>query len=157
MAVVYDARDVARWFVAWANGFDEGAVTNLKLQKLLYYAQGTTLARTGGPLFRQQIEAWAHGPVVADVYHVYKKFGAGDITLDDEIDWSVTDDATDELLASVWRTYGGFSAWRLREMTHAEAPWKSTFDPDRMNAVISQDVIREFFAELQGSSAGSRG
>lgn len=150
MTKTYDARDIARWFVAWAADFDEGAVTNLKLQKLLYYAQGTALATWGRPLFSQPVEAWMHGPVVCDVYHEYKSFGTNGIELDpdDEMDWSITDAETNDLLASVWRTYGGYSAWRLREMTHAEDPWKSTYHEGERSSVIDLAVIREYFEGL---------
>ena len=48
---------------------EEPDISNLKLLKLLYYAQGTFLALYGRPLFNESIEAWLHGPVVPDVYH----------------------------------------------------------------------------------------
>lgn len=149
----HDARDIARWFIAWSDGFDEAGLSNLKLQKLLYYSQGHALAKWGRPLFTQQIEAWAHGPVVADVYHQYKDFGKNPLEIDGEIDWAVTDDATDALLASVWRTYGEFSAWRLREMTHAETPWKATFDPEVRNELISHDLLKKHFSGLYPASS----
>ena len=52
-------------------------ISNLKLQKLLYYCQGTYLAIKGTPLFEHPIEAWEHGPVVPEVYHQYKEHGSG--------------------------------------------------------------------------------
>ena len=67
--------DVAQFMILAAG--DESDMTNMKLNKLLYYAQGIHLARTGHPLFRDQIEAWQHGPVVPSVYQQYKEFGAG--------------------------------------------------------------------------------
>ncbi len=153
MPRTHDACDIARWLVAWASDFDEGVVSNLKLQKLLYYAQGNALARWGRPLFRQQIEAWTHGPVVADVYHQYKGFGTGPIVPEVDMDWSITDSTTDSLLASVWRTYGGFSAWKLREMTHSESPWRDTFVEGERHKVIDQDVIRRHFERLTAEQA----
>jgi hypothetical protein len=58
----YPAMTIAKWFVAWAEAGDADAdLSNLKLQKLLYYAQGHYLARTGTPLFPETIEA---GPTV---------------------------------------------------------------------------------------------
>ena len=59
----FRAREIAEWFLAWAEDI-EADISNLKLQKLLYYAQGHYLARTGVPLFDDVIQAWAHGPVV---------------------------------------------------------------------------------------------
>lgn len=141
----YAARTIANWFLAWAEGFDEAPVSNLKLQKLLYYAQGVYLARYHAPLIREPIEAWSHGPVVSSVYHHFKSAGAGALEADDEFKWSEVDDKTSELLASVWNTFGGYSAWKLREMTHRESPWVEAFDADLRSNVIPNPNIERFF------------
>lgn len=49
-------------------------ITHLKLQKLVYYAQGLYLAYFNKPLFTQSVEAWRHGPVVNDLYHIFKPY-----------------------------------------------------------------------------------
>ena len=66
------AMDVARQFVrlAWEDEELEG-LTHLRLQKLLYYAQGWHLAAFGRALFAGHIEAWKHGPVVQEVYPTF--------------------------------------------------------------------------------------
>jgi uncharacterized phage-associated protein len=51
-------------------------MSNLKLQKLMYYAQGFSLVLFNKPLFPERIEAWIHGPVIPAVYHKYKGYGA---------------------------------------------------------------------------------
>ena len=56
----YPAQTVAKWFIAWAEAEGE-ELSNLKLQKLLYYAQGHFLAERQGLLFSDQIQAWSHG------------------------------------------------------------------------------------------------
>ena len=48
---------------------------NLKLQKLVYYAQAWHLALRDVPLFEEDFEAWVHGPVIPALYQEYKKFG----------------------------------------------------------------------------------
>jgi uncharacterized phage-associated protein len=58
-----DVFDVAAFFVQMANLSADDQMTNLKLNKLLYYAQGASLARTGNTLFNDSIEAWPYGPV----------------------------------------------------------------------------------------------
>ena len=74
-----DVQDVARFFIDLAkrqNDLDRGdMMTNLRLQKLLYFAQGWHLARFGRPLFDASIEAWPYGPVVPEVYRAYKEYG----------------------------------------------------------------------------------
>jgi len=140
---------IAKWFIAWAED-EQADLSNLKLQKLLYYAQGWMLRNTGRPLFRERIRAWSHGPVVPDVYHEFKAFGSGDLKLpaDDDFEWSDVDDQATELLIRVWNTYGKFSAWGLRNMTHAEPPWQNHFEPDGYNPEIPNDEIREYFRSL---------
>ena len=144
---MYDALTIAKWFVAWAES-EDADLSNLKLQKLLYYAQGHSLATTGKPLFADSIQAWAHGPVVPAVYHEFKHYESGDVHLDDAdpFEFSEVDDAATDLLIKTWNTYGGYAAWRLRNMTHNESPWRDTFDVGRRAAVIPLQSMREFFS-----------
>jgi uncharacterized phage-associated protein len=69
------AIDVANYFLSKADPEAGDVISNLKLQKLLYYAQGFHLAIYGERLFIEQIKAWKHGPVVPDIYHHFKKHG----------------------------------------------------------------------------------
>lgn len=74
------AEQVANWFLAhnaYQSKDDEyiDPITHLKLQKLLYYAQGTHLAISGVPLFDENILAWEHGSVVREVYDKYHEKG----------------------------------------------------------------------------------
>jgi uncharacterized phage-associated protein len=144
----YPALTIAKWFIAWAEAEDE-ELSNLKLQKLLYYAQGHYLAERLRPLFTDQIQAWSHGPVVSSVYHEYKGSGRSCIELADEdpFTWDDVDEDTAGILSVVWNTYGGFSAGRLRNMTHAETPWRSYFRPDEYGIVIPQAEIEKYFVE----------
>jgi uncharacterized phage-associated protein len=151
----YPAFAIARWFVAWAEAERE-ELSNLKLQKLLYYAQGHHLSERRVPLFRDEIQAWSHGPVVPAVYHEYKSFGSATIELppDDPFTWDDIDPETSDFLGRVWNTYGRFSAGHLREMTHEEAPWRAHFRPDERFIVIPQAEIDRFFARKTAVSAG---
>jgi len=113
--------DVANFILKLANE-DEADVSNLKLQKLVYYAQGFHLALFDGEaLFDETIEAWAHGPVVPDLYHEFKDFGRNPIIKED-LDINLTDEQ-EELISEVYDVFGQFSAWKLRNMTHDETPW----------------------------------
>ena len=56
--------DVAQYFLAKADEDAGDLMSNLKLQKLVYYAQGFALVLLEKPLFPERIEAWIHGPVV---------------------------------------------------------------------------------------------
>lgn len=117
--------DVARYFLAQCDEEAGDLISNLKLQKLVYYAQGFCLALYGRPLFPERIEAWQHGPVVPELYHAYKDNGAGPIPAPQDLDFERFSQDERELLDEVANVYGQFSAWKLRNMTHEEAPWAS--------------------------------
>lgn len=144
----HTARQIADWFLAWGQ-HNDAPLSNLKLQKLLYYAQGHYLGAHGAPLFHDDIEAWAHGPVVCSIYHDLKQFGNGPIDVDavlgESFSWDDFRDVEDDLMR-VWNTYGKYEAWALRNRTHREAPWKSTFEHGMKYLVIPQDAMREFFS-----------
>lgn len=140
--------DVVKFFLRLQDAdVDTGdVITNLKAQKLLYYAQGVLLARTGKPLFEDDFVAWQHGPVIPDLYRELKSFGSSQIKLDDDLDLDIFSDQQMDLLISVYKTYGQFSAWKLRDMTHSESPWKDA----NINDVITKKSILSFFsAQLQ--------
>ncbi|MFM6174756.1 MAG: Panacea domain-containing protein [Sphaerospermopsis kisseleviana] len=72
--------EVAKYFIRLAH--ETGSfISNLKLQKLVYYAQAWHLALFEQPLFNEDFEAWIHGPVVPELYHYYKKFGWRNISI----------------------------------------------------------------------------
>jgi uncharacterized phage-associated protein len=135
------ASDVAKYFLTLSEPEEGDLVSNLKLQKLLYYAQGFHLALHGGPLFNEEIRAWEHGPVVRALYHMYKEHGAGGIPVPIDFDRYVLTDNERALLDEIWAVYGQFSAWKLRNMTHEEPPWKAT----PQGEVISHDSLRSYF------------
>lgn len=79
----YKAKDIAECFLnknrVQMNFEDSEYITNLKLQKLLYYAQGYFLAKKDIPLFDEDFLAWEHGPVIRKIYNIYKENGANGI------------------------------------------------------------------------------
>lgn len=138
------ASNVAKYFLTLSEPDVGDSVSNLKLQKLVYYAQGFHLALYDKPLFDDPIVAWEHGPVVESLYHTYKDNGSLGITVPTDFDGSVLSESERELLDEVWDVYGQYSAWRLREMTHEEPPWKQTL----RSGTISHDSMRRYFKTL---------
>jgi uncharacterized phage-associated protein len=136
-----NVQDVAKYFLTLSEPDEGDFVSNLKLQKLIYYAQGFHLAIHGQPLFPDPIQAWAHGPVVPNLYHHYKDHGSNGIPVPVEFNVDTLDAGVRELLNEVWNVYGQFSAWKLRNMTHDEPPWKNT----ERGEVISESVMRDYF------------
>ncbi|OOF53559.1 Panacea domain-containing protein [Rodentibacter trehalosifermentans] len=139
---------VAKYFLSLCNEDSGDLISNLKLQKLVYYAQGFSLAINSRPLFNEKIQAWPHGPVVPDLYEEYKRYGSGALpTVNLDINFDDFSEEDKELLDDVYEVYGQFSAWKLRNMTHDEYPWKSTYQQGRSNE-ISHDKLRNYFITL---------
>jgi uncharacterized phage-associated protein len=124
---------------------EDGDISNLKLQKLLYYAQGVHLALHAVPLFEQRIEAWKHGPVCPPVYGEFKAFASAPIPRPDDFDSTTIASPDRETLDEVHRVYGQFSAWRLREMTHGEPPWKEAYREGSRGLEITHKALRDYF------------
>lgn len=118
-------------------------ITDLKAQKLLYYAQGMSLAKLGFPLFKDDFVAWQHGPVIPALYEELKEFGSRQIELNEDVDVRKFLDEEQKLLVGVYKTFGQYSAWKLRDMTHNEAPWKNV----NIGEIITKESIRAFFSE----------
>lgn len=136
------AIDIAKYFLAQVDVESGDSLSNLKIQKLLYYAQGFQLAATGTPLFPEPIEAWAHGPAVPDIYRALKHFGSNPVDLPQDVDFdAILKPESRELLDEVYSVYGQFSAASLRNMTHDESPWKDT----PQGEVIPHDLMSTFF------------
>jgi uncharacterized phage-associated protein len=140
-ADLLNAQQVAEYFLSSADERAEG-VSNMKLQKLLYYAQGFHLAMRGcEPLFKESIEAWWHGPVVRPVYESYRPFRKSYIKTDNPVDPQDYPPEIREILDCVYRVYGGLTASRLRNMTHDETPWVCT----RRGQEISHQSLHDYF------------
>jgi uncharacterized phage-associated protein len=156
------AEAVARYFLWLAAGEPEDEpVTHMRLQKLLYYAQGWCLACRGEPLFEGTIEAWVHGPVVREVYPVFARFAGHEIPTTEARDAGALAERDRALIEWVWRRYAPFSASELRRRTHAEAPWRDargSLPPDAPSALpMSADSMNRFFRAEYRDLCRSRG
>ncbi|MGP8235318.1 MAG: Panacea domain-containing protein [Limisphaerales bacterium] len=136
--------DVADYFLAQQNAEAGDLISNLKLQKLLYYAQGLHVASEKRPLFADKIHAWKHGPVVPSVYHKFKKFGCKSLPLPKGFDPLVIPVRARKFLDEVYKVYGQFSAWKLREMTHEEPPFLAAASD---NGEITLASMAEYFRQ----------
>ena len=136
------AHDVAEFFLSPVAEEEGEKITNLKLQKLLYYAQGYALAILGRPLFADKIENWPHGPVIPCVYQTYKQYGAGWLPVTYlDLDKYQADELY--ILNRVRTEQGRYTARALREKTHQETPWQSTLRRQE----ITWELIRDYFQQ----------
>lgn len=141
--MAYDVNDIAKKIIAKVDIDAGDVITNLKLQKLLYYVQGFHLAAFDEPLFNDEIEAWMYGPVVPSVYDNYALQGKSPLYNDDSYKpISLTEDEED-LFNQVYDAYGQFSAVKLMNLTHEETPWKTT-ETGKGN-IISKGILKDYF------------
>lgn len=144
------AFDVAEYLLSKADA-TENDMTHMKLQKLLYYCQGFSVALLGRPLFPEAIEAWIHGPVVPVVYQAFKRYEKAPI---ESSGLGSVDALTSEekgLIDDVYSVYGGYSAAKLRNLTHSEAPWLDA--EGRADNTITTESMRTFFPTLLEETA----
>lgn len=119
-------------------------ITNLKLQKLLYYEQGYFLAAFGKPLFDEEIEAWVYGPAVPCLYEEYNSHGRLGLIHDPGIPKPEFEcEEQSKLFYDVFDIYNQYSAIGLMRMSHFEKPWQSV--PARKGSVISKSLMLSFF------------
>lgn len=140
------AKTVARWFINHADRDAGEAITQLKLQKLVYYADAWFLANFDKPLIIEEFEAWAHGPVVPALYTKYKSHGWN--ALPPESGERVPPDVQG-FLGAVFDEYGQYGAKKLEQMTHHEAPWREAragLSPEAASKTkISKVLMRNFY------------
>ena len=101
------AQNIAEYFLK-KNDPDSGeGISNLIIQKLVYYAQGFHLALTNGlPLFNEPILAWEHGPVVEGLYQLYRHYGSSEIPQPNSVDLKLFTVEQIEILNEVFEVYG---------------------------------------------------
>lgn len=101
----------------------QGKMSTMKLQKLVYYCQVWSLVWDEKPLFKEEIQAWANGPVIPKLYKAYKKqfqvskskYGNSKKLKKYQI----------ETINAVLKTYGSKPAYWLSNLTHKEKPWRN--------------------------------
>ena len=143
------AKAVANYFLDVAERQGE-TLNQMKLQKLVYIAHGWHLAIRERPLIQESVEAWTYGPIIADLYHEFKKFGnmpiterateiksrqtaGGPFSISFSIEEPTIDRDSDDpeytrrFLDKVWEVYGDFTAVQLSNLTHEpDTPWDQT-------------------------------
>lgn len=117
---MYTAQQIADYIV-WSAHESGSFISNLKLQKILYYVQGWHLAIFRSPLFAERFQAWIHGPVIPELYERYKKHSWRNI--DEEVARPDLDAATDDFLEEVLDEYGSLDARELEYLARREEPW----------------------------------
>ncbi|BCB20295.1 type II toxin-antitoxin system antitoxin SocA domain-containing protein [Bosea sp. ANAM02] len=145
---------VATWFVNAADRSAGEVITHLKVQKLVYYADAWFLANFDRALINEHMQAWAHGPVSASVYQKYRGKGFEPLPPERAV---ALPDALLPFLKAIQNEYGQYTAKRLEQMTHEEAPWhmaRGNLPPEaRCTQPIDKLLMRNFYAARLGKEA----
>ena len=129
-----------------------GRMSTMKLQKLCYYAQAWSLVWDDAPLFDEDFEAWANGPICVVLFQKYK--GRFDLTAEDILDGDSArlSDAQKETVNAVLEHYGPRDAQYLSRLTHMEDPWieaRNGYAPgERCNVIITKDSMAMYYGGL---------
>jgi uncharacterized phage-associated protein len=149
---ITSANRVADWFLANVDRASGDSITHLKLQKLVYYAQAWSLANFNKPLFAEDFQAWAHGPVAPSIWTRYKGVQAESLPPAGAPP-NLTREQ-DAVLPEVLKIYGCYEAKFLENMTHNEDPWKTARGDlprlARCTSIIPKRVMRDYYGEKIG-------
>ncbi len=147
--------DVADHFLLKIRLSSGDMIGNLKIQKLCYYAQAHYLQKYDAPLFSEEIEAWAHGPVVPVLYKRFRRVPGYQPLSHDDLRGNPLKKLAEQdraFLDKIWETYGAFSAWELERMTHEDAAWKKAYGERapgaRCNEIINMNMNRKLPVSL---------
>lgn len=143
---MYRALDIARYIIERCSATNR-TISNLKLQKILYFVQAEFLVTKNQPCFAEEIQAWDFGPVVPDVYYTYRMFGSANIPCIGKSRVSQIISSSDkELLDGIIDECSKYSASALVEITHNQTPWMEAYKPG-WNNEITPESIKEYFEE----------
>ena len=152
--MAYTVNHIADWFLSKLNTDAGDTISPLKLQKLVYYAQAWHLTVFSTPLFEEDVQAWAHGPVVPSLYHRFKNtFRDHSIEINEiGLETVKFPIETEGLLNEVYSLYGEHSAGYLENLTHSETPWIEARIGipvyQRSEAVITHASMIKYYSSL---------
>lgn len=142
---MYGALTVAKYIIYHCNR-ESLLISNLRLQKVLYFVQADYLVNTDNPCFPDEIEAWDFGPVVPIVYHTYKIFGGNSIVqIDKHIKEFILADDQIRINATV-SACAKYTVSQLVFITHHQTPWLQAYSQNGEN-IITKKSIEEFFKQ----------
>ena len=131
-------------------------ISNLKLQKLLYYVYGVNLVVNPKEELSEGPQAWMYGPVFPTVYRAFREYEADIIPMTATIRYVIPDskvtidegDFLGEIICSVYDEFGGLQNFELVRMTHEPGtPWNEYYGRGKRNIPMRNSIIEKFFQE----------
>jgi len=157
-----DGRAVANFVLDFCDR-KKRVVTNLALQKIVYFCHVWYLVEYKRPLIKQRFEAWTHGPVLQYLYREFKDFESKPITKR-SVSLNISNGSYEiarlnvsndelELIESVVEFYSRIKPGTLVELSHtAGGPWHVVWNHDgEVNPgmkINDEDILSFYGARL---------
>ena len=139
--------DVARYVLG-----SVGQVTSMKLQKLVYYSQAWSLAWDDEPLFGEDFQAWANGPVCPELFKEHKGYFRLSADFFGKYVDGVLSPEQIDTIDIVLKDYADMAPHELSDLTHREYPWINARGntPPGMPCenIIEKEVMRDYYAGI---------
>lgn len=105
-------------------------IDEMKLHKLLYFAQRESIIQTGSPLFDATFRGWKYGPILKEIRESYKNNSFAPVTSCSDID------EMKPVVDAVFEQYAEKDSWSLSRLTHGEYSWKKSREgvPENINS-----------------------
>lgn len=129
-------------------------ITNLAVQKLLYFCQVVSYAINNKPMFIDTCEAWKFGPVYTHIYYRLNKYTYDPINSREFEDFEIIDlsDEDKKVIDAVINSFGMLSGVKLRDMSHKTEPWRQArcgvLDSENCNEIIKNKSIKDYVSKL---------
>ena len=124
-------------------------LTNMHLQKLVFFAHGVHLAAFDGePLIADEVKAWDFGPVIPPLYNRLSMFGKQAIP--PNVLYCGGDSLSpnaNKAIKTVWEAYKSYSGWQLSMISHnKESPWDTVWNEQgERYGVIPDELIQAYY------------
>jgi uncharacterized phage-associated protein len=151
---IYTPTEISDWILSKVNTEAGDTISPLKLQKLLFYCQAYYYSQFKKPLFKERIEAWAHGPVEYTQFKRFENLFRNDPIRVGELNLIIPtfDKDEEDFLNEVIEVYGEHSAHYLERLTHRETPWKEargSLEPhERSSNEITLTAMSDFYSKF---------
>ncbi len=139
--MTYSAKDIGRETVNLSIG-SKCWISNLKLQKILYFSWLEYYKRHGKPLFEEEFQAWKYGPVVPSVYYDYW-CNAANILLAPKRTSEPIDEGTSAFLLEMLKKFDAVTVHEMVELSHNTKPWKDNYGVRMKNTIPMSDMKAE--------------
>ena len=111
---MYTAFKVASYICSRYMKENRARIDEMKLHKLMYFAQRESFIQSDAPLFNEEFEAWKYGPVLKEIREHYRVY--------DFINYSGEELAP--IMDRVFAEYSHIMSWSLSMISHGEESWK---------------------------------